>query len=187
MRGRRARQPTAIFLPGESQGQGSPAGYRSQGGKESVVTERVHTQRDVPVPGDRRSLFNSEETGGLARWYGGWEPLCQCRALGLHPCMGRSHTPPSAPAPLCCCGYCPLVCRACRLRGQKLLPRETRAEQPRATLAPHLQKAQAQQRQPRASKNKYVLFFIYLFFPRISIFYFILFSFIFISWKLITI
>ena len=177
MPGRRARQPTAIFLPGESQEQGSPAGYRSQSGKESVVTERVHTQRNVPVPGNRRSLFNSEETGGLARWYSGWEPLCQCRALGLHPCVGRSHTPPSAPAHLCCCNYCTLVCRARTLRGQKPLPWETRAEQPRATLAPQLEKAQAQQRQPRASKNKYVLFLIYLFFPRISIF---LFYFIFI-------
>ena len=36
---RRAWQPTAVFLPGESHGQKSPAGYSSQGHTESDMTE----------------------------------------------------------------------------------------------------------------------------------------------------
>ena len=36
---RRARQPTPVFLPGESHGQGSLAGYSPQGHTESDVTE----------------------------------------------------------------------------------------------------------------------------------------------------
>ena len=35
----RARQPTPVFLPGESQGQRSPAGYSPWGCKESDTTE----------------------------------------------------------------------------------------------------------------------------------------------------
>ena len=35
---RRARQPTPVFLPGESHGQGSLAGYSSWGGKEAFAT-----------------------------------------------------------------------------------------------------------------------------------------------------
>ena len=36
---RRAWQPTPVFLPGESHGQRSLAGYRSQGLKELGITE----------------------------------------------------------------------------------------------------------------------------------------------------
>ena len=36
---RRARQPTPVFLPGESHGQRSPAGYCPQGYTESDTTE----------------------------------------------------------------------------------------------------------------------------------------------------
>ena len=87
MPGRRAQQPTPIFLPGESQGQGSLAGYSPQGGKESIMTELVHTPRNVPVTGNRCSLFNSKETGGLPWWYSGQESLCQCRGHGFCPYM----------------------------------------------------------------------------------------------------
>ena len=41
--GRRAWQPTAGFLPGESHGQRTLAGYRSPGRKESATTEQAHT------------------------------------------------------------------------------------------------------------------------------------------------
>ena len=41
---RRAWQPTPVFLPGESHGQRSLAGYSPWGGKESDTTERLtHT------------------------------------------------------------------------------------------------------------------------------------------------
>ena len=35
-------QPTPVFLPGESHGQRSLAGYSLQGRKESDTTERLH-------------------------------------------------------------------------------------------------------------------------------------------------
>ena len=41
---RRARQPTAVFLPGKSQGRRSLAGYRPWGGKESDTTEVTEQQ-----------------------------------------------------------------------------------------------------------------------------------------------
>ena len=41
---RRARQPTPVFLPGESNGQRSPAGYSVWGRKESEATEQARTQ-----------------------------------------------------------------------------------------------------------------------------------------------
>ena len=37
-------QPTPVFLPGESRGQRSLAGYSSWGCKESDITEHTHTQ-----------------------------------------------------------------------------------------------------------------------------------------------
>ena len=37
----RAWQPTPVFLPGESHGQGSPAGYSPWGLKESDMTEQL--------------------------------------------------------------------------------------------------------------------------------------------------
>ena len=39
---RRKRQPTPVFLPGESQGRGSLVGYSPQGSKESDMAERLH-------------------------------------------------------------------------------------------------------------------------------------------------
>ena len=41
---RRAWQPTPVFLPGESHGQRSLAGYSPWGRKESDTTERLSTQ-----------------------------------------------------------------------------------------------------------------------------------------------
>ena len=40
---RRKWQPTPVFLPGESHGQRSLAGYSPQGRKELDTTERLHT------------------------------------------------------------------------------------------------------------------------------------------------
>ena len=42
--GRRKRQPTAVFLPGESHVQRSLAGYSPWGCKESDMTEHAHTR-----------------------------------------------------------------------------------------------------------------------------------------------
>ena len=39
---RRKRQPTPVFLPGESHGQRSLVGYSPRGRKESDMTERLH-------------------------------------------------------------------------------------------------------------------------------------------------
>ena len=44
---RRAWQPTPVFLPGESRGQKSLAGYSPQGHKESDRTERLSTAQLV--------------------------------------------------------------------------------------------------------------------------------------------
>ena len=44
---RRAWQPTPLFLPGESHGQWSLAGYCPWGGKESDMTERLSTWKSV--------------------------------------------------------------------------------------------------------------------------------------------
>ena len=48
---RRLWQPTPVFLPGESYGQRSLAGYSPWGHKESDMTERAGTHV-VPVLGD---------------------------------------------------------------------------------------------------------------------------------------
>ena len=52
---KRKWQPTPVFLPGESHGQRSLAGYSSRGCKGLNTTEHAHTQRDtswrhVPSP-----------------------------------------------------------------------------------------------------------------------------------------
>ena len=47
-RWRRAWQPTLVFLPGESHGQRSLAGYSPQGRKESDSTERLSTHARIP-------------------------------------------------------------------------------------------------------------------------------------------
>ena len=44
IRWRRTRQPTPVFLPGVSQGQGSLVGYNPEGCKESDTTERLSMQ-----------------------------------------------------------------------------------------------------------------------------------------------
>ena len=46
---RRKWQPIPVFLPGESHGQRSPAGYSPQGHKESDMTEHLNTHAQVQV------------------------------------------------------------------------------------------------------------------------------------------
>ena len=52
-------QPTPVFLPGESHGQQSLAGYNPWGNKELDMTEHTHIPRSHEVP-----LFQSEFTVG---------------------------------------------------------------------------------------------------------------------------
>ena len=42
-------QPTPVFLPGESHGQGSLSGYRPKGHKGSDMTERLHSIPSTPA------------------------------------------------------------------------------------------------------------------------------------------
>ena len=55
---RRARQPTPVFLPGESNGQRSPAGYSVWGRKESEATEQARTQTKQAIIGPLLIDFN---------------------------------------------------------------------------------------------------------------------------------
>ena len=82
---RRAWQPTLIFLPGESHGQRSLAGYISWGCKESAVTEQLSTHR-----------HNTHYICIYPRWCRGKESACQCwrrKDVGLIPGLGG---PPGA-------------------------------------------------------------------------------------------
>ena len=77
-----AWQPTPVFLPGESQGQRSLAGYSPWGCKESDTTERLHflsLSRSIQgFPGGsegNESACNAGDVGfipGLRRSPGGW-------------------------------------------------------------------------------------------------------------------
>ena len=46
---RRARQPTPVFLPGESRGQSSLVGYSPWGHKDSDMTEQFNTAHDSNI------------------------------------------------------------------------------------------------------------------------------------------
>ena len=60
---RRARQPTPVFLPGESHGQRSLVGYNPRGHKESDTTEPLHFTslhfNQLPYSGKPSWLFLS--------------------------------------------------------------------------------------------------------------------------------
>ena len=61
MHWRRKWQPTAVFLPGESQGWGSLVGFHLWGRTESDTTEVTQQQQPVFLPGEsqeQRSLVN---------------------------------------------------------------------------------------------------------------------------------
>ena len=66
---RKAWQPTAIFLPGESHGQRSLAGYSPWGRKESDTTEATeytHKLRDIYWDALKiQVLDSSEQTGRM--------------------------------------------------------------------------------------------------------------------------
>ena len=89
---RRSWQPTPIFLPGESHGQRSLAGYSPWGHKESDMTEATEHA------GTEDTLLSTEVhclhyhllmlPGGTS----GKESACQgrrCKRQGLDPCIGE--------------------------------------------------------------------------------------------------
>ena len=75
---RRKWQPTPVFLPGESYGQGSLVGYSPRGRKESDTTERLNTQHRLTwrvtkqCPGSNMRL-------GIGRF---GAPVTCCSVLG---------------------------------------------------------------------------------------------------------
>ena len=71
MHWRRKWQPTPVFLPGESQGQGSLVGCRQWGRTESDTTEAMQKQQQTsPVVQTVKSLSTMRETRVRAL---GWE------------------------------------------------------------------------------------------------------------------
>ena len=78
---RRKWQPTPVFLPEESQGQGSLVGCHLCGHTELDMTEV--TQQQQPVIFDFFSI-NTPNTG-LPWWISGKEFSCQCRRLRFDP------------------------------------------------------------------------------------------------------
>ena len=61
---RREWQPTPVFLPGESHGQRSLAGYSPWGRKESDTTEKLNNKNWVPSTGRAPLIFQSLHCGG---------------------------------------------------------------------------------------------------------------------------
>ena len=53
---RRKRQPTPVFLPGESHGQRSLVGYSPRGRKESDMTEQLNFQLSTQPPRESRKM-----------------------------------------------------------------------------------------------------------------------------------
>ena len=59
-------QPTPVFLPGESHGQRSLAGYSSWGCKESDMTE--HTRQQLRDPKIKTPLGSAEKAPNYITW-----------------------------------------------------------------------------------------------------------------------
>ena len=57
---RRDQQPTPVFLPGESHGQRSLAGYSPWGCRESDTTEPLSTQHTHTMPGTWELLLTTQ-------------------------------------------------------------------------------------------------------------------------------
>ena len=75
---RKAGQPTAVFLPGESHGQRSLVGYSPWGHKESDTTERLSRHNTV-----FRGPFSAGDTWVLLK-EGRGRPKCSCLPRGVH-------------------------------------------------------------------------------------------------------
>ena len=95
---RRARQPTSVFLPGESHGQRSLAGYSPWGRKESDTTELVthtqtHTQTHTHTHRHTHTHTHTHtQTHGFPGGASVKEPACQCRKHkrhGFDPWVGK--------------------------------------------------------------------------------------------------
>ena len=85
---RRKWQPTPVFLPGESQGQGSLVGCRLWGRTESDTTQVMQQQQQQP----QNLARHVQLVGGRKRlpwWLSGKESTCQCRSRGFDPCVGK--------------------------------------------------------------------------------------------------
>ena len=79
---RRKWQPTPVFLPGESQGQGSLVGCRLWGRTESDMTEATQQQQQQRVCGFSRYQVKSGSAGE--------ESACSAGGLGSIPGLQRS-------------------------------------------------------------------------------------------------
>ena len=58
---RRAWQPTPVFLPGESHGQRSLAGYGPRDSKESIMTEHAHTMESICTTPSKKKKKQEEK------------------------------------------------------------------------------------------------------------------------------
>ena len=84
---RRKWQPTPVFLPGESHGQRSLAGYSPRGCKESDMTEHPHTH----CPHVCRPIYLSAYMCvWFPRWLSGKQSTCNAGDPGSIPRLGRS-------------------------------------------------------------------------------------------------
>ena len=79
MHWRKKWQPTPVFLPGESQGQGSLVGFRLWGRTVSDMTERLHFDFSLSCTGEGKwqpaPVFLPGESQG-------WGSLLGCRLWG---------------------------------------------------------------------------------------------------------
>ena len=79
---RRKRQPTPVFLPGESHGQRSLAGYSPWGRKETDMTasEHAHMQSEMGSKPEACKDAGQVGTASLAQWGSGPMGLAQAGA-----------------------------------------------------------------------------------------------------------
>ena len=84
MHWKRKWQPTAVFLPGESQGGRSLVDCRLWGRTQSDTTEATQQQQAY------KDEIHSTYWLSFPRWLSGNESICQCRRLGSIPGLGRS-------------------------------------------------------------------------------------------------
>ena len=92
---RRGRQPTPAFLPGDSHGQRSLAGYSPRGRKESDTTEQLSTvlfKQLVCDTGLTRQVVGEQRPGG--------------KGLRVSGARNRMHKGPAVGFSHCCVGTC---------------------------------------------------------------------------------
>ena len=94
MHWRRKWQPTPVFLPGESQGRGSPVGGRLWGRTESDTTEATQQQQQqLAVLVLSRGMQDFQfQLANSQLWHMGSSSLT--RDLTLAPCLGSAESQP---------------------------------------------------------------------------------------------